>query len=53
MDNELLIYGLAVAWLALALYVVSMAGRQRKLVRELANVRTMMDADRGAGRPTN
>lgn len=53
MDNGMLIYGLAVAWLALALYLVSMAGRQRKLVRDLANVRAMLDADRGSGHSTN
>lgn len=48
MNTELLGYGMAVAWIALALYVVSMASRQRKLVRELENVRVMMDGEKRA-----
>ena len=43
MNCELLAYGMAAAWVALALYVASMAGRQRKLEREIASVRSMME----------
>ena len=50
MSGDLLIYGMAAAWLALALYVASMASRQRKLAREIASVRAMMDGD-AADRP--
>lgn len=50
MSGELLFYGVAVAWLVLALFVASMAGRQRKLAREIASVRAMMDGE-AADRP--
>ena len=43
---ELLVYGMAAGWLALALYVATMATRQRKLVRELASVRAMMEGEK-------
>jgi CcmD family protein len=41
---ETLIYGIGLAWLALALYVASMASRQRKLSREIASVRSMLES---------
>ncbi|MGC8792208.1 MAG: CcmD family protein [Bryobacteraceae bacterium] len=36
-------YGLLAAWLILAVYVAALAGRGRRLERELANLRRMLE----------
>lgn len=38
-----LFYGLAAAWLVLAGYVVSLAGRQRKIKRAIENLTHMVE----------
>jgi len=42
-DYEFLTYGLIAAWVILALYVLLMVGRQRKLKREIAGLRAMLE----------
>jgi CcmD family protein len=42
-NYEFLSYGLTVAWLILVLYVLMMASRQKKLKREIANLKAMLD----------
>ena len=39
-------YGLIAAWLILVVYVLMMLGRQRKLKREIANLRAMVEERR-------
>ncbi len=39
-----LFYGFLAAWLILALYVVALVGRERKLQRELENLKRMLEA---------
>jgi hypothetical protein len=36
-------YGLIVAWLILVIYVLLMVGRERKLKREIASLRAMLE----------
>jgi hypothetical protein len=40
---QFLSYGLIVAWLILIVYVLMMAGRERKLKREIASLRAMLE----------
>ncbi len=40
---EFLSYGLAAAWLILTVYVLMMVGRERKLKREIASLRAMLE----------
>lgn len=40
---EFLSYGLAAAWVVLAVYVLMMVGRERKLKREIAGLRAMLE----------
>jgi hypothetical protein len=40
---EFLSYGLAAAWVILAAYVLMMVGRERKLKREIASLRAMLE----------
>ena len=42
-NYEFLSYGLIVAWLILIVYVLMMAGRERKLKREIASLRAMLE----------
>ncbi len=39
-----LFYGLSVAWLTLALYVVILVQRERRLQRELENLKRMLES---------
>jgi len=43
---EFLSYGLIVAWLALVVYVLMMVARERKLKREIAGLRAMLEDKR-------
>jgi len=36
-------YGLIVAWLVLAVYVMMMVGRERRLKREIASLKAMLE----------
>jgi hypothetical protein len=45
-DYEFLTYGLVAAWVILAAYVMMMLGREKKLKREIANLRAMLDEKR-------
>ena len=45
-DYQFLSYGLTAAWVILIVYVLMMAGRQRKLRQEIAHLRAMLE-DRG------
>jgi hypothetical protein len=36
-------YGLMVAWLILVIYVLMMVGRERKLKREIASLKAMLE----------
>jgi membrane protein CcdC involved in cytochrome C biogenesis len=36
-------YGLIVAWVVVVLYVLMMVGREKKLQREIASLRTMLE----------
>ena len=38
-----LCYGLIVAWLILVVYVLMMAGRERKLKREISGLKAMLE----------
>ncbi len=40
---EFLSYGLAAAWVILAVYVLMMVGRERRLRREIANLKAMLE----------
>ncbi len=40
---EFLSYGLTAAWIILAVYVLMMVSRERKLKREIASLRAMLE----------
>jgi hypothetical protein len=40
---EFLSYGLTAAWIILAIYVLIMVARERKLKREIASLRAMLE----------
>ena len=40
---EFLSYGLTAAWIILAVYVLMMVARERKLKREIASLRAMLE----------
>ena len=42
-NYEFLSYGLVAAWIILVVYVLMMVGRQKRLKREIANLRAMLD----------
>jgi hypothetical protein len=42
-DYEFLSYGLIAAWVVLAVYVLMMVGRERRLRREIAALRAMLE----------
>jgi hypothetical protein len=42
-NYEFLSYGLIVAWLILVVYVLMMVARERKLKREIASLRAMLE----------
>lgn len=42
-NYEFLSYGLTVAWIVLVVYLLLMIGRQKKLKREIANLRAMLE----------
>ena len=42
-DYQFLTYGLVAAWVILAAYVIMMIGREKKLKREIANLRAMLE----------
>jgi CcmD family protein len=42
-NYEYLSYGLTVAWLVLVVYVLVMVSRQKKLKREIAGLRAMLE----------
>ena len=42
-NYEFLSYGLIVAWLVLVVYVLMMVSRERKLKREIAGLRAMLE----------
>jgi hypothetical protein len=42
-NYEFLSYGLVVAWLILVVYVLMMVGRERKLKREIASLKAMLE----------
>jgi CcmD family protein len=42
-DYEFLTYGLIAAWVVLAVYVMMMIGRQKKLKREIDGLRAMVE----------
>jgi CcmD family protein len=44
-----LFYGLLAAWLILASYVVALVGRERRIKKELENLKRMIE-DRGGSR---
>jgi len=45
-NYEFLSYGLVVAWLILVVYVLMMVSRERKLKREIAGLKAMLDDKR-------
>jgi hypothetical protein len=45
-NYEFLSYGLIVAWLILVVYVMMMVGRERKLKREIASLKAMLEDKR-------
>ena len=45
-NYEFLSYGLTVAWLVLVVYVLFMVSRQKKLQREIAGLRAMLEDKR-------
>ena len=45
-NYEFLSYGLIVAWLVLVVYVLMMATRERKLKREIASLKAMLEDKR-------
>ena len=42
-NYEFLSYGLIAAWVILAVYVLMMVGRERKLRREIAGLKAMLE----------
>jgi hypothetical protein len=44
---EFLSYGLTAAWVILAVYVLMMVGRERKLRREIASLKAMLEEKHG------
>ncbi len=42
-NYQFLSYGLIVAWLVLVVYVLMMVSRERKLKREIASLRAMLE----------
>jgi len=42
-NYEYLSYGLTVAWIVLVVYVLLMAARQKRLTREIANLKSMLE----------
>ena len=42
-NYEYLSYGLTVAWVVLVVYVLMMVARQKKLRREIANLKSMLE----------
>jgi CcmD family protein len=46
-DYEFLTYGLVAAWVVLAVYVMMMIGRQKKLKREIEGLRAMVEEKQG------
>ena len=42
-NYEFLSYGLTVAWLVLVVYVLFMASRQKRLKREIAGLKAMLE----------
>ncbi len=46
---EFLSYGLTAAWVILAVYVLMMVGRERKLKREIASLKAMLEEKQGPG----
>ncbi len=42
-NYEFLSYGLIVAWLVLVVYVLMMVARERRLKREIASLKAMLD----------
>jgi hypothetical protein len=42
-EYEFLSYGLTAAWIILAVYVLMMVARERKLKREIASLRSMLE----------
>ena len=42
-NYEYLSYGLTVAWVVLVVYVLMMVARQKKLKREIANLKSMLE----------
>ena len=42
-NYEFLSYGLMVAWIIMVGYVLMMAGRERKLKREIASLKAMLE----------
>ena len=45
-NYEFLSYGLTIAWLILVIYVLMMVARERKLKREIASLRAMLEDKR-------
>ena len=45
-NYEFLSYGLTAAWLILGIYVMMMLARQKRLKREISNLRAMLDDKR-------
>ena len=45
-NYEFLSYGLIAAWIILGVYVLMMLNRQKRLKREIANLRAMLDEKR-------
>ena len=45
-NYEFLTYGLMAAWIILVVYVLMMVSRQKKLKREISNLRAMLDDKR-------
>ena len=45
-NYEFLSYGLVVAWLILVVYVLMMVSRERKLKREIAGLKAMLEDKR-------
>jgi CcmD family protein len=45
-NYEFLTYGLMAAWIILVVYVLMMVSRQKKLKREIANLRAMLEDKR-------
>ena len=42
-DYEFLTFGLIAAWVILAVYVLMMLGRERRLKREIASLKAMLE----------